>query len=336
MHLVGRQFVRQLQPSTEELSMNSIKLASIGLAATLAAILPAIPAQAAGVGRTFLSAAGSDSNNCANVATPCRHLAAAYAATAANGEIYVLDPANYGSLTITGPVSIEGHGWASIAPPSGGNAITINANPGDAINIIGVVLDGTALANTQGIQFNSGGRLNIRDSVIRNFAFSGVNFLPNSSTLSQLYVSNTLVSDNGNGIVINPSGSGTTNGVIDHVHIENNQTSGLNAVTGTQTINVTVSDSVSANNGVNGIDADSLSATPVSIMVRNSTLAYNSASGLHASSTGATIRVTRSTITGNATGWSNTAPGVVLSYGDNNIDGNTSVNTEPPSPLVYH
>ena len=66
--------------------------------------------------RTFVSAAGSDSNNCANVLTPFRHLATAYAATAANGEIYVLDPANYGSLTITGPVSIEGHGWASTLP----------------------------------------------------------------------------------------------------------------------------------------------------------------------------------------------------------------------------
>ena len=33
--------------------------------------------------RTFVSAAGSDSNNCANVVTPCRHLATAYAATAA-------------------------------------------------------------------------------------------------------------------------------------------------------------------------------------------------------------------------------------------------------------
>src|SRR5277367_1973172 len=105
----------------------------------LAVTLPAVPAQAL-VARTFVSAAGSDSNNCANVLTPCRHLAAAYAATAPNGEIYVLDPANYGSLTITGPVSIEGHGWASIAPVSGSAAITINA-PGlaDKINIIGVV-----------------------------------------------------------------------------------------------------------------------------------------------------------------------------------------------------
>ena len=74
----------------------------IAAALALAVTLPIVPAQAAGAPRTFLSAAGSDSNNCTNVATPCRHLAAAYAATAPDGEIYVLDPANYGSLTITG------------------------------------------------------------------------------------------------------------------------------------------------------------------------------------------------------------------------------------------
>src|ERR1700732_56214 len=133
-------------------------------------LLSAAPAQAL-VTRTFVSAAGSDSNNCANVLTPCRHLATAYAATAANGEIYVLDPANYGALTITGPVSIEGHGWASIAPPGNGSAaLTINAHTGDKINIIGVVLDGTDLFSTTGIQFNSGGSLTVRDSVIRDFS----------------------------------------------------------------------------------------------------------------------------------------------------------------------
>ena len=205
----------------------------IAAALALAVTLPAVPAQAAGAPRTFVSAAGSDSNNCTNVATPCRHLAAAYAATAANGEIYVLDPANYGSLTITGPVSIEGHGWASIAPVSGQAAITINANPGDKINIIGVVLDGTALASTTGIQFNSGGSLTVRDSVIRNFDVDGIAFEPNTSTLSQLFVSNTLVSDNGgNGIDIGPSGSGTTNGVLDHVEMENNGSNGLIVTTG--------------------------------------------------------------------------------------------------------
>src|SRR5271154_5913891 len=161
---------------------------TILIAATLAlaVTLPIAPAQATGLNRTFVSAAGSDSNNCANVLTPCRHLAAAYAATAPNGEIYVLDPANYGALTITHAVSIEGHGWASIAPPSGGNAITINANPGDAINIIGVVLDGTALANTNGIVFTSGGSLTVRDSVIRNFGGDGIDFLSSASISSEL------------------------------------------------------------------------------------------------------------------------------------------------------
>jgi hypothetical protein len=70
-------------------------------------------------------------------------------------------------------------------------------------------------------------------------------------------------------------------------------------------------------------------------MVRNSTIANNGTDGLVASGTGATIRVTRSAITGNATGWNNPTSGVVLSYGDNNIDGNNGGNTEPPNPLTY-
>src|ERR1700731_3141329 len=144
----------------------------IAAALALAATLPAAPAQAQ-VPRTFVSAAGSDSNSCANVTSPCRHFAAAYAATAPSGEIFVLDPANYGSLTITHAVSIEGHGWASIAPPNGGNAITINAGPGDSISIHGVAINGTgATGGTNGIVFNSGGSLTVTDCVAENFVFS--------------------------------------------------------------------------------------------------------------------------------------------------------------------
>jgi hypothetical protein len=310
---------------------------TIVIVAALAAVLPAIPAQATGAPRTFLSAAGSDANNCTNVATPCRHLAAAFAATAADGEIYVLDPANYGSLTITHGVSIEGHGWASIAPVSGSAAITINA-PGatDKINIIGVVLDGTALTGTTGIQFTSGGSLTVQDSVIRNFALNGINFAPNTANPSQIYVSNTLASDNGNaGIRIVPAGSGTTNGVLDHVRTENNGATGLLVDNeGTQTINITVTDSVSANNGSNGINSHSV-GSPANIMVRNSTIANNGVSilapGLSAGGTGASVRATRSTITGNGAGWGTTPGGQVTSFGDNDIIDNGSANNAPPS-----
>jgi hypothetical protein len=303
----------------------------IAAALALAVTLPITPAHAL-VARTFVSAAGSDSNNCANVATPCRHLATAYAATAANGEIYVLDPANYGSLTITGPVSIEGHGWASIAPVSGSAAITINASTGDKINVIGVVLDGAAVSNSTGIQFNSGGTLTVRDSVIRNFTRNGIFFEPNSSTTSQLLVSSTLVSDNGgDGIFIDPTGTGTTQGVLNRVEITNNQLNGLHFQNSTQTVSFTVSDSIIANNAFDGIGVLSGGGT-TSIMVRNSTSANNGTDGLAEFGGGGLILVTRSTITGNNLGWA----GSVVSYADNNIDSNGSANSEPPGPLTYH
>jgi hypothetical protein len=314
----------------------------IAASLALAAMLPAVPARAQAE-RTFVSAAGSDSNNCASVTTPCRHFANAYAVTAPNGEIDVLDPANYGSLTITGPVSIEGHGWASSAAVTGQAVITINANPGDKINIIGVVLDGIAIANTTGIQFNSGGTLTVRDSVIRNFSEDGIDFVPNTSNPSQFFVSNTLVSDNGGqGISISPSGSGTTNGVLNRVEMVHNAADGLNVTASSQTITVTVSDSVSVGNA-NGITGQ-FSGGVATVMVRNSTIANNISYGLQMASgvggpctgaTGAITRVSRSTITGNATGWVNANCSALLSYGDNNIDGNTNVNSEPPNSLVY-
>jgi hypothetical protein len=322
-------------PIREASVMTKIAFVFTLLVIVLVCLLPAIPAQAAAA-RTFVSAAGSDSNNCTNVLTPCRHLATAYAATTPNGEIYVLDPANYGSLTITGPVSIEGHGWASIAPVSGSPAITINANAGDSINIIGVVLDGTALANTTGIQFNSGGTLKVRDSVIRNFTLYGINFQPNSSSISQFSVSNTLISDSGsNGVRVGPTGLGSTNGVLNHVEIENTNGIGLLVITATQTVNLTVTDSACANNASAGINGDSISGALTNILVRNSTIANNGTDGLLTTGAGATIRVTRSAITGNFIGWAANG-GAVLSYGDNTIDGNGSANTEPPNPLTYH
>lgn len=72
---------------------------TIFIAAALALVVAAEPASAQ-VNRTYVSAAGSDTNNCANVAMPCRHFQNAVNATAVGGEVVALDPANYGSFTI--------------------------------------------------------------------------------------------------------------------------------------------------------------------------------------------------------------------------------------------
>ena len=59
--------------------------------------------------------------------------------------------------------------------------------------------------------------MTVRDSVIRNFTLIGISFQPNKLEQSQLFVSNTLVSDNGgDAINISPAGS-ELNSVVDHV-----------------------------------------------------------------------------------------------------------------------
>jgi len=82
-----------------------------------------------------------------------------------------------------------------------------------------------------------------------------------------------------------------------------------------------MSDSVAANNGHQGVVVESSSA-PTAVMVRNSTIANNVDIGLWAIAASATLRVTRSTITGNGIGWSTSNSGTVSSYSDNNVDGN--------------
>jgi hypothetical protein len=304
------------------------------LAAPLVGLLPAAPAQAQSI-RTFVSTAGTDNPSC-SLASPCRHFSAAVAATAVGGEVDALDPGAYGSFTIGQAITIEGQGWSYVAPPANGAAITISANPGDKINIRGVSLNGIGIANSIGIRFNTGTTLNVQNSVIRNFT-DGIDFFPNASGPSQLFVSNTLISDNSaGGIAILLVTTTTMTGILDHVELENNAVHGLFANAASGTIDITVSDSVSANNGQNGIFAESISGASATVTVGNSTIANNGGNGLEASGTNALIRVTRSKIIANNTGWTAVGAGVVLSYADNNIDGNTSANTEPPNPLAYH
>jgi hypothetical protein len=312
------------------------------LVTALVCLLPAAPAHAQAT-RAFVSTAGSDSNNCINTTTPCRHFQIAYNAMPGGGEIDVLDPGNYGALTVTHTLSIVGRGWATLSPVSGSAAITINAGASDAINISGVALDGAHLANTAGIQFNSGASLSVQDSVIRNNTNYGILYVTGGTAPGQLSMANTLVTDNAAvGIAISPSGSGPIVGVLDHVTIKHNGSTGLNVISSTGAINITFTDGVCASNGDDGI-ASTSSGVATNIMVRNSTIANNGSNnngsnavnGLFATGTGALIWVTRSTITGNNTGWNTAIGGVVTSFADNNIIGNSNGNNPPPSPASY-
>jgi hypothetical protein len=301
------------------------------LVTLLVCLLPAAPAQAL-VARTFVSAAGGDSNNCANVATPCRHLATAFAATAPDGEIYVLDPANYGSLTITHGVSIEGHGWASIAPPSGTSpaAITINANSGDKINIIGVVLDGTALEGTRGIVFNSGGSLTIADTVVRNFDY-GILLAPTSGAVS-FVITNTIVSDNATGGILyfSESGSATANVTIDHVVATNGQY-GIEFVTSTGTATAAISNSIASNNSNTGIFI--VGSSTLAVSIDNSNISGNGA-GIAASGNATKVLLGRSVVTSNSAFSIGNSTSTFFTYQNNQVNLNGNSNQISGNALV--
>jgi len=295
------------------------------LTAVLACALVTTPALAQR-DRVFVASYGSDSNPC-TFGSPCKTFQNAVNVVAAGGEFTAIDSAGFGTITISHAVTITSPNGveAGIATPASGTAITITAGANDVINLNGLTLDGVGSANF-GIMFNSGGRLNIQNCVIRSFANDGIDFVPNAS--STLSVSNTLVAENSvDGIFISPTNTGTVTAVLDHVEADNNSDGLLvigNANPGA--VQVTVSDSVFTRNNIIGIVASTPNGGPVAVMVRNSTIADNSTLGILANFN-ATIRVTRSTITGSTTGWGTMNGGAIDTYNDNNLDGNATNGT---------
>src|SRR5688500_11995217 len=93
--------------------------------------------------RTWVSGVGDDVNPCSRTA-PCKTFAGAISKTAAGGEISVLDPGGFGTVTITKGMTIdggEGSGFASILA-SLTNGIIINAGANDVVTIRNVSING--------------------------------------------------------------------------------------------------------------------------------------------------------------------------------------------------
>jgi hypothetical protein len=250
----------------------------IVIAATLAlaATLPAAPARAQSI-RTFVSVTGSDTNPC-TLAQPCRHFQTAVNATAAGGEVDALDPGAYGSFTIGQAIRIEGQGWAYAAPPSNGAAITIAAGASDSIEIHGVSLNGVGAAGgTKGILFNSGGRLIVRDSVIRNFASNGIDAEAGTSVL----IENTIVTDIpfGIGITIIAS-AGAMIVSVNNVTV-NNTSRGFLFSTSSATLEALVSNSRIDNNGYAGIDAYGTNGSIICNVVLTNVTVNQTPRGVH-------------------------------------------------------
>src|SRR5437773_9202420 len=92
--------------------------------------------------RTWVSGVGDDANPCSRTA-PCKTFAGAISKTAAGGEIDALDPAGYGTVTITKGITIDGGGGqvASVLA-SGTNGISVQAGPTDVVTLRNLRING--------------------------------------------------------------------------------------------------------------------------------------------------------------------------------------------------
>jgi hypothetical protein len=288
-------------------------------AALLATALAAAPARAQ---RAFVAAQGSDANPC-TFALPCRTFQHAHDTVAAGGEIDVLDPAGYGMLTITKAISIQGHGFSGISVTGGNTGITINAAATDAVNLNGLLIEGSA-AGANGIRFNSGRSLMVENCLLHGMTGTGLRFSSSATTPQTLSVADSHFSDNNaTGILILTSSSGAVTATLDRVTLSGNGAA-VNVIGngGTGAINMSVTDSLASNSaGGTGFIVQSAAGDSVGNLVLTRTTVSGNAIGVAATGTNATIRLAQSSIIHNAIGFS-ISGGSVLSYGDNIIDDN--------------
>jgi hypothetical protein len=297
------------------------------LAASMIALFVASsPALAVGTAsRTFVSGVGADTGSCP-LAAPCRTFAYALTQTAPSGEISVLSSAGYGPVTISQAVSIiNTSNFAGITVASG-NGITINALANDSVTLRGLTVDGSG-TGSNGIVFNTGGKLTIDQCNLMNFAGSGMTgngiLIQPTSGNHNIAITNTTASNNQYAGVyyFPPSGTATTGIVIDHVRANNtnfgiiinndsssgaasasisNSTASFNTYEGFWFSNVTASldASIASNNGsiANGVYVG-LSAT---LALGRSVLMNNGAYGLYIAGTANSYKDNR--IAGNGSG----------------------------------
>lgn len=265
--------------------------------------------------RTWVSGVGDDANPCSRTA-PCKTFAGAISKTAPGGEIDVLDPGGFGAVTITKAISIEADGVIAGVLVSGTNGIVVNAGPADVVVLRGLTIEGIGTGLT-GVNFLAGGALHVENCEINGFTQRGIDFFPTGT--SQLLVKDTIIHGNGGGIWVQPGVGITANASIDHVRVERN----LFGIKGEQGSHVVIRDSVAASNTNSGFIANS-GGGAVDLTIENSVSTGNGLNGVLSTNPNATVRLSNVTITNNGGGVLSQGGGVILSFMNNRIKGNTA------------
>jgi hypothetical protein len=237
--------------------------------------------------RTFVSGIGSSDAGSCPVTAPCRTFAYAITQTTDGGEIAILSSAGYGQVTISQSVTIINPGGfeAAISVSPGQNGITISAPSTANVTLRGLTLVGSGTA-MNGIVVNSVGSLNIIGCIVKDFVASGIVIQSTAGTLLAL-VADTYAFNNGKGINVVPTSTGSVNFTINQV-TANDNVNGFyfdTTASGGRTVGV-ISGSHADYNTNNGITATGNSTFNVYVNVKNSYATGNKNFGISAVNTG--------------------------------------------------
>ena len=314
--------------------MRKATLLMIAMGSAIAPVLLAAPARAL-LTHTWVASTdlgGSDVNSCDRSA-PCQTFGTALAKTFAGGEITCVNSSNFltASLSIDKSITINCEGAIASNAVAGGyffGTITVTTAATDTVTLRGLDLDGLGFTNSgifSLINFTGAGVLHLHKVKINNLRGTNTGVTFNPTGAAKLLVSDSTIADNGSsgtagGIIIKPAAGVEANVTIDRTRIENNLFGIIADGSLGGTIRGVVRDSVVADNANIGITAGSAGQN-VLLLIDNTTVS-GSSYGLAAVGAGAGMAVGRSSVVYNTTGLFTATGGVLVSYKNNNVDGN--------------
>ena len=151
--------------------------------------------------RTWVSGVGDDVNPCSRTA-PCKTFAGAISKTATNGEINCLDPAGFGSVTITKSITIDCTGTLGGVLAAGTNGVIVNVTAvGDvrrSVTLRGLNINGAG-TGINGVRILAAARVFIERTVLDGFTQNGVSI--ENTTPVQVFISDSNIRNNtGSGV----------------------------------------------------------------------------------------------------------------------------------------
>jgi hypothetical protein len=145
------------------LKVRLITAITLMTASSAMAVLPA---------RTWVSSTGSDSN-AGTRTSPFATFSTAVANTAAGGTVSVVDPGDYGPVTISQSITIDGGGVGGSITSTGSVAVYVTAGATDTVILRNLSVDGAGQGE-DGVFLSTGGALVIENCSIHGFTMLAI------------------------------------------------------------------------------------------------------------------------------------------------------------------